>query len=333
MSTNTKTFHNSANMNSEIKSLGLWLPGTQFLSKSEKEQLLNTKDVGWLEQLISTKQSQISQKLSSMERKWSFSEENTKTGINILNNENLHKFLSYKVHEQPVFWSLGENEDQMIQAEDHKALVNQDGQIIHVCKQSYKLVNNEDIVLPLLEQLDKYDNKWYVDESHSFLNEKKMRLQITFPELTLNDGESDVAMSLFLHNSFDGSEGVKLFWGAIREICQNGMIFGTILAKFYARHTKQMNITNIQEQLETTYKLIPELQARIDLMKIKEYHFEKEVITKTFGAKATAYFEQEKTENMNVYDALNIMTYYISHYVHMSQRAQSQRKLAHLFNI
>src|SRR5690606_21574907 len=111
-------------------------------------------------------------------------------------------------------------------------------QLISIMQDSYQLIPNRDVIMPLLEQLHQLDTRWYVDNSHSFLESNRMRLQVTFPDLTLNDGRSDIALSLFVHNSYDGSEGVRMFWGAIRGICSNGMVFGQVLAKFYGKHTK-----------------------------------------------------------------------------------------------
>ena len=71
-----------------------------------------------------------------------------------------------------------------------------------------------------------------------------MRLQVTFPELTLNDGKSDIALSMFIHNPYDGSEGVRVFYGGIRAICTNGFVFGEVLSKFYSKHTKGINLEN-----------------------------------------------------------------------------------------
>lgn len=67
--------------------------------------------------------------------------------------------------------------------------------------------------MPLLEQLHYLDTNWIIDPSHSFIENNRMRLQVTFPDLSLNDGKSDISLSLFLHNSYDGSEGVRLIWG------------------------------------------------------------------------------------------------------------------------
>jgi len=155
-------------------------------------------------------------------------------------NKTIEKKLSqfmFPVEERAVY--VQDNPHPNIDVTDnYKAIVRQDrGKLISIMKNTYQLVPNREVILPLLQELHKLDNKWVIDSSHSFVDDSRMRLQVTFPELTLNVGTSDISLSLFLHNSYDGSEGVRLFWGAIREICTNGMVFGTLLSKYYRRHT------------------------------------------------------------------------------------------------
>ena len=92
------------------------------------------------------------------------------------------------------------------QTEQYKAIVRSDNnRLISIMPKTYKLITNEEVILPVMKFLDNLDNKWLIDPSHSFVDEKRMRLQITFPELTVNDGTSDVALSLFFHNSIQWS--------------------------------------------------------------------------------------------------------------------------------
>ena len=105
-------------------------------------------------------------------------------------------------------------------------------------RDTYQLVRNEDLIKELLDQLLGLSTSFKVDPSHSFVQNERMRVQITFPELRMQDSESDIALSLFLHNSYDQSEGVRMYFGAIRSICSNGMIFGDVMAKMYHRHTR-----------------------------------------------------------------------------------------------
>jgi hypothetical protein len=225
-------------------------------------------------------------------------------------------------------------------ADNYKAIVRSDNgssKLISIMKNTYQLVPNREVILPLLQELHKLDNKWVIDPTHSFVEDSRMRLQITFPELTLNDNSSEIALSLFLHNSYDGSEGVRLFWGAIREICSNGMVFGTLLSKYYRRHTSGLDISNLKEKLQATYDKIPVIRHRIEMMQNTkvtpkfrrdiEDHLGKHVI------KYVDQHEQQNKRSVNLWMLFNIVTYYISHLIEQRKRAQYQLEASKLFKL
>ena len=86
----------------------------------------------------------------------------------------------------------------------YKAIIREDNnELIAIQKNTYQLVTNAEVIKPVLEQLNDLTTDWYIDPSHSCVENSRMRLQITFPEITLHDGESDIALSLFVHNSYD----------------------------------------------------------------------------------------------------------------------------------
>ena len=105
------------------------------------------------------------------------------------------------------------------------------------------------------------DSPFRIDPSHSFCENNRMRLQITFPDLSLKDSESDIPISLFLHNSYDMSEGIRVFFGAIRSICSNGMVFGNVLARFNGRHTQGIKIESITIKLPEATECFKSIQA------------------------------------------------------------------------
>ena len=198
---------------------------------------------------------------------------------------------------------------------------------------SYQLIPNRDVIMPLLEQLHQLDTKWNFDNSHTFVDSRRMRLQVTFPELTLNDGKSDIALSLFLHNSYDGSEGVRAYFGAIRAICSNGFVFGEVLSKFYSKHTSGINLGNLKAQIEATYEKIPVVKERISVLQNLEANMAiTEEIEKKLGKKISAYVaEQPKPENQWL--LYNILTYYISHLIDKRMRASYQMRASKIFKL
>jgi len=246
----------------------------------------------------------------------------------------LNNFL-FPVGERTVFI---DDEKTYKPTKHYKAIVREDnGKLVSIMKDSYQLVPNREVILPLLEQLHSLDTNWIIDPSHSFADSNRMRLQVTFNDLTLNDGRSDIALSLFLHNSYDGSEGVRMFWGAIRGICSNGMVFGNVLAKYYRKHTSGLEIKNLKSQLESTYEKIPVIKHRIEILqntnvtkKMRrdvEDHLGKHVI------KYVNSQEKQFKKAANLWVLYNLITYYISHKIELRLKAEKQIVCSRLFKL
>lgn len=248
--------------------------------------------------------------------------------MNDILNEKLERFL-FPVEEKTVYTG-----DDKIPTHEYKAIVRPDtNQLISIMQDSYQLIPNRDVIMPLLEQLHELDTRWYVDNSHSFVESNRMRLQVTFPDLTLNDGRSDIALSLFVHNSYNGSEGVRMFWGAIRGICSNGMVFGQVLAKFYGKHTKGLDLSNLKSQVEATYNQIPVIKERISILQnLTVNQSQIEEVTEKLGKKAATYVTDQPTPE-NQWILYNYLSYYISHLIDQRMRATYQMKVSNLFRL
>ena len=243
----------------------------------------------------------------------------------------LNKFV-FPVEERRVYFDKPDSG--ITTTKEYKAIVRPDkNKLISIMQDSYQLIPNRDIIMPLLDQLSELDTRWNFDNSHTFVDSKRMRLQVTFPELTLNDGKSDIALSMFIHNSYDGSEGVRVFYGAIRAICSNGFVFGEVISKFYSKHTSGINLNNLREQIEATYDKIPIIKERISILQnMGATQGVTEEIEKKLGKKISAYVtEQPKPENQ--WALYNILTYYISHLIDKRMRASYQMRASKIFKL
>jgi ribosomal silencing factor RsfS len=243
----------------------------------------------------------------------------------------------FPVIEREVFHSDILNKNP-IRTRDYKAVVRKDsGELISIMNDTYKIIPNREVIGPLMEQLLGLESPWFIDSSHSFVDNERMRLQITFPELVLHDGRSDVSMSLFLHNSYNGSESVRMMWGAIRAICKNGMVFGTVLSKFYGRHTMNLNVGNLREQVEATYEKIPVIKHRIEqLQNEKVTDTLRQSIEKNLGKKIACYIGEQEEETQrakNQWVIYNMITYYVSHVIQQRLRSQYQLEVSRLFKL
>lgn len=243
----------------------------------------------------------------------------------------------FPVMEREVFHSDVQSKTPLL-TKEYKAIVRKDnGELISIMNDTYKIVPNSEVIKPLMEQLNLLDTSWFIDSSHSYVESNRMRLQVTFPELVLHDGRSDISMSLFVHNSYDGSEGVRLLWGGIRAICKNGCVWGTVLSRFYGKHTAGINIKNLNQQVEATYEKIPVIKHRIEqLLNEKVTDTLRQQIEKNLGKKIACYIGEQEEETQrakNQWVIYNMITYYVSHVIQQRLRAQYQLEVSRLFKL
>jgi hypothetical protein len=252
---------------------------------------------------------------------------------------NLQDFM-FPICERPVAINNGRNDitnwDNLstFLSSDYKAIVREDtNENISIVKRTYQVVPNETLINKLMHELVLIDTPFKIDPSHSFCENNRMRLQVTFPDLTLKDDESGIALSLFLHNSYDMSEGVRMFWGAIRAICANGCVFGKVLSQFYGRHTQGFQIANLRETLTATYDMIPTIQNRIDeLRSLPVTGKLKEDVEKEVG-KRMANEVLPNSVHLSQWQLYNALTHIISHSIEQRLQARYQMAVSRVFQL
>lgn len=225
-------------------------------------------------------------------------------------------------------------------AENHKAIIRSDtNRIISIVNKNYKLVPNKELIDQLLEQLRRTDHKFEIEPHHSFVRDNRMRLQVKFPELFIKDDSEDgMSLSLYLHNSYDISEGIRMYWGAIRAICTNGVVFGKVLAKVYRKHTKGFDIQHLKQTLERTYSLIPDIQERIEVLNslVVNQSFENE-LKDTLGVRMHKQIlwenNQEPLSNLTQLQLFHLVTNLISHKMKHELQSRYQFAASKLFNL
>jgi hypothetical protein len=218
---------------------------------------------------------------------------------------------------------------------EYKAIFREDkNRLIAITKSTYKLVPNSEVIMPLIEELDKLTTRWIIDPSHTFVSDARMRIQISFPEITISDGRSDIALSLFLHNSYNQTEGIRAYFGGIRGICSNGMVFGEVLSKFYHRHTEGFRLKNLKEEIEKAYDRLPEIKRRIEILKNLEVTDPlRQSIEEKLGKGISKYVAEQYPSARTQWVLYNLLTYYISHIVKQHMRAHDQLQVSKLFKL
>ncbi len=218
----------------------------------------------------------------------------------------------------------------------YKAIVtpqNGGNKVISVVKDSYKLIPNRELIEPFLDQISGLNVRWKIDPSHSFCELNRMRLQITFPDILLKDEDSEIPLSLYLHNSYDMSEGVRCLWGAIRLACSNGLLLGTIMGTFYSRHTQGFTFKNINTQFDRATDKISDVHERITHLRntpVSENLMEE--LQKSLGKKRLAEITQtDRVPDSSQWQLFNNITYYISHEVDKPKRGDLQLGVSKVF--
>jgi predicted peptidase len=61
-----------------------------------------------------------------------------------------------------------------------------------------------------MEQVSKLEVRWKIDPSHSFCKLTEYDYRLHFRMYCYYDEDSEIPLSVFLHNSYDQSEGVRI---------------------------------------------------------------------------------------------------------------------------
>lgn len=247
----------------------------------------------------------------------------------------------FPVTQADVFW--GEHYGS-IHTSQYKAIKRIDtNSLITINPSTYQLITNEELINKTITQLENLGVEYVINESHSFVENHRMKLHLEFPNLRFNDGDSDINMSLFLHNSYNQVEGIRILWGAIKSVCTNGMIWGTVMKKIYLRHRGQVatRLEKIGEELQESYKSFPDVQKRIEILKVlTALPIDMlDQLSKTVGKNIVkkAMDELEKVtpswRSFSQWELYNKLTYAISHFVAQHLRTQKQLALARVFKL
>ena len=233
--------------------------------------------------------------------------------------------------ELPLQQTLGQRSDS---DPGHKVILRPDtGEIIAVVRKSYRLIPNEDLIMQFYTELRDRQIPAFLDYSHSFVTNRQMRLQITIPELTFEDGDSEITLCIFLHNSYDGSEKVRIVFGATRIICTNGMVLTESLTEYSFKHQAGVNIEAIVSRaISSVFDEWPIVEDKVKLLAMTPFEVETyERVEKLMGKDWVTYLRSRKPETM--WGAYNELTGYISGQLLKEDRAIHQRRVSAVFNL
>jgi len=229
----------------------------------------------------------------------------------------------------------------------HKLIYRSDYHLpIAVHTERYKLIRNEDLIKETLEQIERTDIRYVINEKESFVTSKRMRLKLDFPELTVAEEDvkvnshtqkSQLNLSLYIHNSYDGSESNRGFWGFIRSICVNGAISGTLLGKYHHKHTKGISVNSFKMEFEKVYDRFPLINERIKIL--QQLDVKTEDVEKT----ADEFHNKEMKEWLlkpeiliritNYWMLYSALTRFVTHNLKAQQQHAYQQTISKLFKL
>lgn len=246
------------------------------------------------------------------------------------------------VIEQPVLWGQEKN---IYKAEHYKALVDsQTGNVFSVVTTDYKVIRHEDAIEFLDKELAKSsDLGRYEAKTHLPNNGARMVREYTFPERTVNIVKGDeVHPKLILYNSYDQSFSLTILLGAVRLVCQNGLVTGQIFFRMKRRHTCLIKEINIRKDLSVAMKnfnVQTQTWQRWTQNLLPKKSFVKVMDVMSLGKQKTSIIgerlDSQSTGNgkdgfpiITIWNFFNILTWYITHeLVSINQRVIMENRL------
>ena len=157
----------------------------------------------------------------------------------------------FPVKEIPAIWTDKENGNILNKNTGHKFIIREDtNKILSCMTDEYKLVKNEDVYSIANPLIGKKGGKMI--EERAYAEGARTFWRWRFPDLKVEISKNDtINPEIIIKNSYDGTVGVHAMGGAFRLVCSNGMIIGSIIKDFNAKHS----IYNFQlDKLDTIIK-------------------------------------------------------------------------------
>jgi len=158
------------------------------------------------------------------------------------------------VGEMPVSWGLG-NKNRL--AENHKAIVNLDtGKLFSIVSKDYRIIRHEEAIAQTEEAISRTKDFGRYQVITEFTNNGgRMRRTYRFTGNAAEVKKGDpIYPELHLFNSYDKTWPFFILLGALRVVCENGLVFGDGLLYLRKRHIYQLGQINVAEEVGTALK-------------------------------------------------------------------------------
>lgn len=206
-------------------------------------------------------------------------------------------------------------------------------EVIAIVPNSYRLITNDDLVARLYVELQDRQIHAYIDDASSSIDSRHMRLQLTLPEIKFQDGDSEIGLAVYVHNSYDDSEPVRFVFGGIRFRHGEGMVFPETMAECLIRHQEAININaRLSRAISSALRNWPKVEKKVKLLASTPASatlYDK--VGRIMGQDWGTYLRSKKPDTM--WRAFHFLIDYITFHVPKHDRARHQQDLSRVFGL
>ncbi len=250
---------------------------------------------------------------------------------------NLEQFY-FPVTETPIYYAV--NAD-YCKLDSNKLIrhIDNNQKPIAIVSKGYNFITNKEIIENTIGCLENLGVKFYIDQMGTFLSDKRMMIHAIFQDNYIADDNNGVInLSLVIHNSYDMSTAARARFGTFRTICSNGALLSfSELTQYYHKHTKNLFVNNMKEEIEKALQVFPHLKERIDLLRVTEFRIDlPKVMDNVYRIMPDDFrtFVKPQAEIIKtMWQLYNLMTYYITHKVQAVAREVYYQKISKLFKV
>jgi hypothetical protein len=233
---------------------------------------------------------------------------------------------------------------------DYKGILNvNNGMILSVVKKTYKAVSNIAVVEHFENLLREQNVRFEYGFARSVRNGRKTVFELILPDMKIDLGKGDTQeLRMYVQNSFDGGNAIKLDMGFFRHKCSNmALMVGKAELQYKTSH-----IGNADERIQTTFTMyLTEKfnEAKNFVEKLSRYGFNTETELLAFidneenvlvadryrEIVKSVWLDTYKPEFGNLYWGIyNAYTYVITHEARGSEIGKMDKliKLSNAFN-
>lgn len=140
----------------------------------------------------------------------------------------------------------------------------------NICKEGYKVVPYQEIIEMMDALAAKYYDTWGpVDKKLSLdrRNGRRVRIKYTFTEalMEIGAGSGDkMSPSIEALSSLDLSLIMRIYVGAIRLVCTNGMTFGKVLEEYRKKHTEGLSLEVAEQKISSAIEAFNAIPGQLD---------------------------------------------------------------------